>query len=296
MKFFVKKLSDKFSGVILALIAACLITACTASKNQGETGSQGGAKQSEEINVNNKKAENKSNAAEKPAEKLILWDFRKSNYSKQQDFPKAETDAVLKYLLETDSWDKDLAITNRLQGAFTKAGAKETLYYVSGCKDESGKFVSNATCGHVGWDSAAWIAIYDGTTPVLKIEQPLGYAVEKVTDVNGDGKNEFSSFSGYGQSGIQYSGITIGQISDGKYEMIKDFKGYADNCGFGDAKSDGKLSARAAVISYAPKTDGKIPEFIEEYFQGRCKNGEVDKSSWKKTDKKNFDDFFDSVS
>ena len=304
MKIFINRIINKCSILSVVFIIGSMLAACTASeKTSGEKGSIGGTEQTKSANADNKQAENKSAEDKKPAEKEVLWDFKKADNSKPQTFPKAETDAVLKYLLDTDTWDKDLAITSRVQGAFTKPNAKETLYYVSGCKDESGKFVSNATCGHVGWDSAAWIAVFDGTTPVLKIEKALGYSIGKITDVNGDGKNEFLSFAGYAQSGTQTEGVSIGQISDGKYENIKGFNGYAYNCAFGGGKSPDELSARAAVISYTPTTDGKMPEFSEEYFQAKCKADDsgsafdlIDQSSWKKITKKEFDEFFDSLS
>ena len=228
--------------------------------------------------------------------KEILWDFRKADDNKMQNFPKAETDAVLKYLVGEDR-DKELEITSRVSGAFTKANAKETLYYVTGCKDEKDKFVSNSTCGHVGWNSAGLIAIYDGTTPLLKIEKPLGYGIEKVTDVNGDGVNEILSFGGYTGMGIITTGGALGQISGGKYQSVKEFSGYADNCGTGDMIPANEKSVKAAVISFVPTIAGKTPDFSGEYFEGKCDGDSASKNpQWKKITKKEFDDFTEANS
>lgn len=279
---------------ITLLISGLMLAACTASEKSADgKGSAGGTEQAKESNAENKKSEDNSAETKKIAEKQVLYDFRKPDNSKPQTFSNAETDAVVKYLFgETTS---KIEIRNRLQGAFTKPNAKETLYYLTGCKDEtSTQFTTD--CPHVSWDSEGWIAIFDGTTPVLKIEEALGYNVGKITDVNGDGKNEFLSFSGYGQSGIQFGGATLGQISNGKYEKIRGVGGYGDNCGFGAGKSDDELSARASAVSYVPTTDGKMPEFSEEFFKGQCKDAEIDKSSWKETNKKDFDDFIKSIS
>jgi len=223
----------------------------------------------------------------------MLWDFRKIDDSKAPDFPKAETAAVLKYLVG-DSPDSSLEITSRVAGAFTKPNAKETLYFVTGCKDEAGKFVSNATCGHVAWNTAGWIAVFDGTTPVLKTEEPLGGAIEKVSDVNGDGVNEILSIGGYTGMGIVTESAVLGQISGGKFEEIKTFRGYADNCGDGLSKDK---TAIAAVIGYAKTADGKLPEFSEEHFLAACEgDGLGDNPQWNKITKQQFDEFFDSIS
>lgn len=292
-----KKLMNKFSILTIALIGGLTMTGCMASDRSANDKASpvGGYEQAESSNTADKKADNKSAELEKSTEDEVLWDFRKSEYVKNPNASKAETDAVLKYLLNNDTWDKDLSITSRVSGAFTKANAKETLYFVTGCKDGE-NFVSNATCGHAGWNTDGRIAIFDGTTPVTKIETALGYGILKVTDVNGDGINEILSTSGYAQSGIQFEVLSLGQISGGKYKDIKTLRGYIDNCAFGDTLSADKKQARAVAVNYLPSKDGKMPEFKEEYFQGQCKNDEVDKSSWKGTTKKVFEEFYDAHS
>lgn len=279
------------------LIFGCLmLSACTSSpETADEKGAAGSAQRAGESTADRKQAENNSAEIKKPAEKEVLWDFRKSDNASLQNFSEAETDAVVKYLFGEQTGSK-IELRNRLQGAFTKPNAKETLYYLTGCNDESNANQFTTDCPHVSWDSVGWIAVFDGTTPVLKINEALGYRVEKVTDVNGDGRNEFLSFSGYGQSGIQFGSAALGQIVNGKYEMIKSFSGYGDNCAFGGGKADSELSARAAVIKYIPTTDGKIPEFSEELFKAQCKDSDIDKSSWKQTSKKDFEEFIKAIS
>lgn len=279
--------------IIAAVIAVGTTAGCRASERSANDKAVGGTEQAKPANADNKTLANKADENKPAAKSEVLWDFRKDDFSKSPTFSKSETEAVVKYLFGEGASAK-IEIRDRISGAFTKPNAKETLYYLTGCEDEtSGQFTTD--CPHVSWDSVGWIAIYDGTTPVLKIEQPLGYSVEKVTDVNGDGKNEFLSFGGYAQGGIQTGGAALGQISDGRYEEIKSFKGYADNCAFGVQIAD-KLTAKAVVIKYVSTSDGKMPEFTEEYFRGQCKNEAVDKSSWKATTKKDFEDFFDSLS
>lgn len=281
--------------IALSFGIGSLISCASAGNAANERASGGGAADNKPSNTAQKQAENKPAEDKKAAEKIVLWDFRKSSDEKREAATEAEADIVLKYLLG-ETWDQELGITSKVSGAFTKANAKETLYFVTGCKDEDGKFVSNMTCGHVGWHTDGRIAIYDGTTPVLKTEEALGYGILKVTDVNGDGVSEILSSSGYAQSGIQTESLALGQISGGKYQSIKGFSGYADDCAFGVRSSGEALKAVAAVISYAPAKDGKMPEFSEEYFRGICKEDKVDNSSWKKTTKKDFDAIYESLS
>jgi hypothetical protein len=168
---------------------------------------------------------------------------------------------------------------------------------LSGCKDENNGNRFTTDCPHSSWSSEGWIAVFDGTTPIVKFNEPLGGDVLKVTDVNGDGKNEILSTVFYGQSGIYSASVSLGQISNGKYEAIKDSSGsYGWNCAFGGDKKDSELSARATVITYVPTTGGKMPEFTKEYYKGQCKNGEIDESSWGKTDEKDLNEFIDSIS
>jgi len=278
-------------SLVVFVLAAILFSGCPSSATNSpvvenkntSTNQQGSEKKTEPVSV--------ESAAK---QKEVLMDSRKSDYGKPQQFSKAETDTVLKYVLGEDKWDSELGITNRVSGAFTKPNAKETLYFVTGCKDESGKFVSNSTCGHVGWNSAGWIAVYDGTTPILKIEQSLGSGIEKITDVNGDQINEILSSGGYTGMGIVNQSLSLGQISGGKYQEIKSFRGWADNCA--DSLSKDK-KAIASLVTFIPSTGGKIPEFAEEYFQTKCEGDEVGKNpQWNKMTKKEFDEFFDSIS
>ena len=213
--------------------------------------------------------------------KNILWDFRKNEFTKPQEFSKAETNAVLKYLLGS-GWDNDLGITNRISGSFTKANAKETLYYLDGCT-EDGIFKPISSCAHVSWHNAGWIAIYDGTKPVAKISEALGYDIGKITDLNGDGINEMLSFNGWSGQGITITNAAFGHIEGGKYRLLKGFEGSVDNCGY----DRGIRKQVATVISYGSSRAGKMPVFTTEYYESKCGRN----SPWKKITKKQYDAF-----
>lgn len=207
----------------------------------------------------------------------ILWDFRKDK-SINQNYSKAETNIVSKYLLGNQR-DAELEITRRVSGSFTKANASETLYYVAGCEEDEG-FTTPTECAHVNWWNAGWIAIYDGTTPKMKIKAALGYDIARITDINNDGINEFLSLTVYSGMGATGAGAILSQIVNGKYKEIKTFSVYSDTCGV--QEKSGRF-AKATVISYVPSLNG-TPTFSQEYFQNRCGN-----TAWKKITKKQFE-------
>ena len=265
------RLSPMFLGFVL-FSSGCFLTNAS---NSGVDPSTNGQPVSSNSNIET------ARQASGEQSKQVLWDFRSEN-TKEQKFTKAETQAVMKFLFG-DTWDKDLDISSRLSGSFTKPNANETLYYVGGCKeDDDAGFKSTSNCAHVSWWNDGRIAIFDGTTPILKTEAVLGYQVVKVTDVNGDGISEIFSLAGYSNGGETETSGALGQIADGKYKEIKTFgRAAADTCGYDP--SFGALQAKASVISYIPAT-GKMPEFTEEYFQNKC-----GKTPWKKITKKQFD-------
>jgi hypothetical protein len=213
-------------------------------------------------------------------QKQVLWDFR-TETAKEQKFSKAETQVVMKYLFG-DRWDPNLYISGRFNGSFSKPNANETLYYVGGCDEDDGQgFKATTNCAHVSWWNAGWIAIFEGTTPVTKIQAVLGYQVAKVTDVNNDGISEILSLAGYSNQGETETTPLFGRISEGKYQEIKTLSGAADTCG-GDPIVP--LRSKATVITYIPTGDGKMPDLTEEYFENKC-----GKTPWKKITKKQFD-------
>lgn len=268
------------SCLALLMLFVLLLSGCiprTASSNTGENGdlpaSQG--------NTNSNAGPGNSEQATGEQNAEVLWDFR-TDVEKDQKFSKAETQAVLKYLFGT-KWDADLYISSRFSGSFTKPNSNETLYYVGGCDEDDGQgFKSTANCAHASWWNAGRIAIFDGSAPVLKIEAALGYQIAKTIDVDGDGIGEIFALAGYSNMGESETTPSLGHIVDGKYKEIRTFSGAGDTC----ASDPGMMprTAKATVIRFKPTSDGKMPDFVEEYFQNKC-----DKTPWKKITKKQFD-------
>src|SRR5215813_12985019 len=86
----------------------------------------------EQPNTQNNSEQISSEAKAAPPERKVLWDFRKSDMVDQPKFSKAETRTVVSYLFGEAR--PNVEITSRMSGSFTKPGAKETLYYLSGCE------------------------------------------------------------------------------------------------------------------------------------------------------------------
>src|ERR1041385_7881681 len=203
-----KKLINPVTLIATLFIVSISLTSCSFLT--------AGAKANESTKTDQAQVSSKAPTDAAVQSKQVLWDFRSNHDPETPKFSKAETSAVVKYLFGENA-SPDLEIRSRVSGSFTKPNAKETLYFLSGCKDEeSGKFVTD--CPHVSWNTEGWIAIYDGTTPVVKINEALGGGIIKVTDVNGDGINEILSTGGYAGMGVDTEGIGLGQISGDKYK------------------------------------------------------------------------------
>jgi hypothetical protein len=208
-----------------------------------------------------------------PPARETLWDFREDEPEADVNYTDEETEAVKKYLFG-EREVKGFDLSSRLSGSFTRAGAAQTLYYITGCNEE-GRFVGNSECAHVDWYSEGWIAVYEGTKPVAKINAALGNRVSKAADVNGDRIHELVSFYGWGGQGVFYDDAMLSSIAGGKYKKIRTFDGYADNCAGGEDASSGEIMATR--ITYA-RTKGKMPVFVTEYFQSKC-----EPKSWRKS-------------
>lgn len=203
--------------------------------------------------------------------KEILWDFRVNDFAEPPNISKAETKAVLKYLFGNQA-NFEMELTSRVSGSFTKPNANETLYFISGCKDEdSKKFTTD--CPHVAWNTDGWIAIYDGTTPVLKLNEALGYGVAKITDVNGDGISELFTTVGFANGGASETSANLGQFKNGKFIDIKGFDGNIDTCESGAED----VSESAAVISYIPTTKGKCRILLSNILKINAKKNRFGK-------------------
>jgi hypothetical protein len=209
----------------------------------------------------------------------ILWDFREEG-PKREEFSKEETDQFFTYLFG-DEWDKNLKLTSRVSGSFTKPNSKQTLYYVSACETEYESGILSSQCPHALWDTTGWIAIYEDSTPVVKIKAALGNKIVKTTDVNGDGVNEIISLNTYSNQGYTRNGGALGQISGDTYKEIKILPGSSDSCALPDPSD---CVAVTSVVKYVPTTNGEFPDFVEEYFRGGSED-----SDWKKVTKAQFE-------
>ncbi len=217
----------------------------------------------------------------------VLWDFR-SDKAEEQSFGEEDESMVLTYLFGS-KWDEPLTITSGFEGSFTRANADQFLYYVAGCEEGSG-FKDTSNCSHAASYNAGWIVIYEYEKPVMKIPAALGYAIGKITDVNGDGKSEILSISGYSGMGETSNRGELGQITANGYEAIFStsenfFFGSLERITFSDDENvKDKCYAISSAVIYTPATGGGSPVFREDYFKS-----DICDSNWRKITKEQFD-------
>lgn len=218
----------------------------------------------------------------------VLCDFRETeipcqwgeldengtNGSYPLEASRAESDRVMNYLFGKKR-DKDLQISSKFSGSFTKPNVKETLYYVS-CRD-NGPAEILCTEPFLGW-----IVINDGKKMKHKIKAALG-TILLTTDVDGDGKNEILSVGGLLVMGVTTMNGELGQISGSEYQTVFPT---GDDTFFGSYEridADTCISL-ATVVSVDQRNKPQM--FAEEYFK---KEGCDPDSTWKSIAKEQFD-------
>lgn len=68
--------------------------------------------------------------------------------------------------------------------------------------------------------SVSYLAIYNGTTPVLKIRL-FAQGIQQITDLNNDGKNELLLDDGFTNNGATMISVWLKQIENGERRTTK---------------------------------------------------------------------------
>lgn len=277
-----KKHSEIKKLLATIIFSAFFVGGCSNPPASSLNGSNNNTANNSKIN-NSPAANNESNVASDSDSKNrkmdILFDFRNEDASpKPQKIEGAEAEAVLKYVFGANhrTTAKDAGVDQRISGAFTKPNAKETLYFVRG-----GTEAEQQTLARGEISLLSYIVIFDGTTPILKTKL-AAFEIDKITDLDLDGKNELLiENGGYGQ-GISETGLELIQIANGGTRTIKDFGIlYEDPCD--SAVQDKKVSAGA--VYYEPATkEGDFPPFEISYYGRGCNKSEA----WEKLAKNPF--------
>jgi hypothetical protein len=108
-------------------------------------------------------------------------------------------------------------------GSFTIPGKAQTLY-----------LIGNGECGagHADNGGSVTLAVLDSRGIVARTNIAGGCSLEAVTDLDGDGINEFLVAWGFTNMGITVESATLERFGKGKLVAVKAFgQIYQDNCG-----------------------------------------------------------------
>jgi hypothetical protein len=124
------------------------------------------------------------------------------------------------------------SIQGKVKGAFTAAGASETLYLVS---------VGECFASHADNFGSMMIAVFNGDKVVAKAITDGGTDIERIVDLTGDGKQELVLTTGFFQNGELTQTARIVNVAPDDLVVVKDFGGVMDDscsADFGDKSSD----------------------------------------------------------
>jgi hypothetical protein len=140
-------------------------------------------------------------------------------------------------------------------GAFTYPSAKQRLY-----------LVGNRECGASHHWSTITLAVVDDSGVVAQANLPGGASIERIVDLDGDGRSEFLVMSGFTNQGASVRSAILERFDAGKLVEVKSFgEVYSGNCGGpSDPKTEDFVVIRATVRS------GAAPEFKTEKKSRAC--------------------------
>ncbi len=191
------------------------------------------------------------------SQKDLVFDFTEPLNFVPDKISDSERKAVLKYVFGKDFYHSAKAdVVRKFSGAFTESGTNQTLYLIRGGLNSD---LENAARWQV--DTFAYLAVFDGVKPVFN-EKLYTTNILKITDFNGDGKNEILFESEFSNMGASTVSAQLRQIEAEKILDIKDFGNvYTDN-----SLSNEDCRQKAAKIFYLSFER----KFDFSYFESDC--------------------------
>lgn len=225
------------------------------------------------------------------SDRQVLHDFRKETPSESPKLSpaveKKVLSAVFSSYLESEKGCKEVetpedgdeleaarkaglfvpAVSTMVTGSFTAAGERQTAYLI---------LVGECNYTHATSFGSKRLAVFSGDKLVADADTNFRNGVLRISDLNNDGVNELLLGAFDMNQGIEVEVATLVEFSGGQLRVISDFGKTSENsCNSGISGSDMK----ASVISYAPATKGKMPEFRVDNYRAECAD-DLEKAKW----------------
>lgn len=253
---------------LLLFMASCSSTSRTqtaqenrANGNQQATTTQTVVTQTSETKPDqqNSSANNQENAPASNQDRGILIDYRREqSETNAAHLSQQRQQEILRAVYGAKATQDNLAINSTAQGAFTRAGAKETVYLIQpgGPAAIDPSSLKKITLAILGEDNRL----------VAKISTSDHNFIVGHTDVNSDGINELLLEGGFYNMGTLLNWVELVELTGGRLHVIKDFGKISENPCDGDNEKD----AIAGVISYAPTAGQAWPDFKVDFYKAHC--------------------------
>jgi hypothetical protein len=151
------------------------------------------------------------------------------------------------------------AIADMATGSFTAPGKAETLYVIS---------VNECNASHAENFGTKRVAIFSGQQLVTDVDVDYKIAIQRKTDLNGDGIDELLMTSGDMNQGTLTEMGALMSFQNGRVRVIEDLGTVTeDSC----ASLIPGSSAKAAVVSLVNVSPGIMPKLRIDNYESGCR-------------------------
>ena len=258
---------NQSTGMICAALLSLLCMASCSNANKTQTSqeaeSAGSAQQTTNTQtVVTQTSETKLNQQASSAgnqDRRILIDYRREqSETNAAHLSQPRQQEILRAVYGAKAAESNLIINSAAQGAFTKAGAKETVYLIQsgGPAAIDPNSLKKVTLAVFGEDNRL----------VAKINTSDHNFIVGYPDANGDGINELLLEGSFYNMGISLAWVELVELTGGQLRVVKDFGKISENPCDGDDEKD----AIAGVVSYAPAAGPAWPDFKVDFYKAHC--------------------------
>lgn len=204
------------------------------------------------------KSEEKNKSTNAKEQKGVLVDYRKEINLTAPRLTEQTTKKIVQAVFGQNYTGNDVAINSMTTGAFTAAGENETVYLLQR---------GGARAADPNSMDTVVLALFKGDNLQGRFNlKDANFIIDKI-DLNGDGINELLLQGSFYNTGELVAWATLGELKDGKWRTIKEFKDMEDNSCDGGMQN---AEIKAGVVFYGDRQSDGFPLFDVKYYRAKC--------------------------
>lgn len=250
-------------AALVSLLCTAACSSASRTQTSQEAGNANASQQNSTQTVVTQTSETQPNQQSTPTTRqgrLVLIDYRRErDETNPPKLSKQREQEILRAVYGAKAAQDNLTINSTTQGAFTRAGAKETVYLIQpgGPAALDPNSLEKITLAVFGEDNRL----------VAKINTSNHNFIVGHADANGDQINELLLEGGFYNMGTLLNWVELVELTGGSLHVVKDFGKIFENPCDGDSEKD----AIAGVISYEPAAAGQAwPDFRVDFYKAHC--------------------------